>query len=215
MFNIVLAFVISAIISYLLGCIPSAYMVGRAFKGVDIRQIGSHNMGAMNSIYNIGFIWGAIVLACDLGKGLGAVAVAHWLGGQAGLTWLLYFEMLAGAVSVLGHRFPLWLKFKGGKGGATVIGVILYFIPWGWPIGFGIFLVLLAITRVPTISYGLAMLSFPLISWLIYHNGRYVAFSALLMLIPFVGYIPRLVEMRQKGGSWKRVFSRKSVKDRF
>jgi len=55
MFNIVLAFVISAIISYLLGCIPSAYMVGKAFKGVDIRQVGSHNMGAMNTFYTIGF----------------------------------------------------------------------------------------------------------------------------------------------------------------
>jgi acyl phosphate:glycerol-3-phosphate acyltransferase len=209
-----LAIVITLLAAYLFGSFPSAYIMGRLRKGIDIRTVGSHNMGAMNSVYNIGFIWGAIVLAFDLGKGLGAVAVAHWLGGKAGLNWLLYFEMLAGVISVLGHRFPLWLKFKGGKGGATVIGVILYFIPWGWPIGFGIFLVLLAITRVPTISYGLAMLSFPLISWLIYHNGRYVVFSALLMLIPFVGYIPRLVEMRQKGGSWKRVFSRKSVKDR-
>jgi len=209
-----LAIVITLAAAYLFGSFPSAYIMGRLRKGIDIRTVGSHNMGAMNSVYNIGFIWGAIVLVFDLGKGLGAVALAHKLGGTADLSWLLYFEMLAGVVSVLGHRFPVWLGFKGGKGGATVIGAILYFIPWGWPISFSIFLFLLAITRVPTISYGLAMLSFPLISWLIYHNGRYVGFSALLMLIPFVGYIPRLVEMRQKGGSWKRVFSRKSVKDR-
>jgi hypothetical protein len=59
------------------------------------------------------------------------------------------------------------------------------------------------------------MLSFPFIAWLIYHNGRYVIFSALLILVPFISYIPRLAEMRQKGGSWKRVFARKSIKDRF
>ena len=102
---------------------------------------------------------------------------------------------------MLGHNYPVWLNFKGGKGGATVIGVILYFIPWAWPIAFGIFLILLAITRVPTISYGLAMISFPFISWLIYHNGRYVIFSAVLMLVPFLSYIPRLVEMRRRAAA--------------
>ena len=209
-----LAIIIAIVAAYLLGSFPSAYLMGRLRKGIDIRTVGSQNMGAMNSIYNIGFIYGVIVLALDLGKGFAAVALAHWLGQRADISWWLYLSMAAGAVAVLGHNFPVWLKFKGGKGGATVIGAILYFIPWGWPIGFGIFLVLLAITKVPTISYGLAMLSFPFISWLIYHNGRYVIFSAVLMLIPFIGYIPRLVEMRRKGGSWKRVFSRKSVKDR-
>jgi hypothetical protein len=59
------------------------------------------------------------------------------------------------------------------------------------------------------------MLSFPFIAWLIYDNVPYIIYSALLILVPFVSYIPRLIEMRRKGGSWKRVFSRKSVKDRF
>ena len=209
-----LAIIISLVAAYFLGSFPSAYLMGRMRKGIDIRTVGSHNMGAMNSIYNIGFIYGVIVLFTDLGKGMAAVALAHWLGQKSGISWWLYLQMAAGAVSVLGHNYPVWLKFKGGKGGATVIGVILYFIPWGWPIAFGIFLILLAVTRVPTISYGLAMISFPFISWLIYHNGRYVIFSAVLMLVPFISYIPRLAEMRKKGGSWKRVFARKSIKDR-
>ncbi|RJO60989.1 MAG: hypothetical protein C4542_07605 [Dehalococcoidia bacterium] len=210
-----LAIIISLVAGYFLGSFPSAYIMGRLRKGIDIRTVGSRNMGAMNSIYNIGFIYGVIVLALDLGKGAAAVAMAHWLGRDFDIPWWIYIEMAAGVASVLGHKFPIWLKFKGGKGGATVIGAVLYFIPWGYPIGFAIFLVLLALTRVPTISYGLAMLSFPFIAWLIYHNGRYVIFSAVLMLIPFLSYIPRLVEMRKKGGSWKRVFARKSIKDRF
>jgi len=210
-----LAIIISLVAAYFLGSFPSAYLMGRMRKGIDIRTVGSRNMGAMNSIYNIGFIYGVIVLVFDIGKGAAAVALAHWLGRSIDVSWWIYIEMAAGVVSVLGHKFPVWLKFNGGKGGATVIGVILYFIPWGWPIGFSIFLVLLALTRVPTISYGLAMISFPFIAWLIYHNGRYVIFSALLMLVPFISYIPRLAEMRKKGGSWKRVFARKSIKDRF
>jgi len=209
-----LAIIISLVAAYFLGSFPSAYLMGKMRKGIDIRTVGSRNMGAMNSIYNIGFIYGVIVLVFDIGKGAAAVALAHWLGRSIDVSWWIYIEMAAGVVSILGHKFPVWLKFNGGKGGATVIGVILYFIPWGWPIGFGIFLVLLALTRVPTISYGLAMISFPFIAWLIYHNGRYVIFSALLMLVPFISYIPRLAEMRKKGGSWKRVFARKSIKDR-
>ena len=212
-----LAITIAAIAAYLLGSLPSAYIMGRLRKGIDIRTVGSRNMGAMNSIYNLGFIYGAIVLLCDIGKGLAAVALAHWLGRAVETTpdWWIYIKMAAGVIAVLGHNYPVWLKFKGGKGGATVIGVVLYFIPWGWLIGLGIFIMFLAITRVPTISYGLAMVSFPFISWLIYDNWRYVVFSALLILLPFINYIPRLFEMRRKGGSWKRVFTRKSVKDRF
>jgi acyl phosphate:glycerol-3-phosphate acyltransferase len=208
------AIILAVVAAYLLGSFPSAYLIARLRKGIDIRTVGSHNMGAMNSFYNVGFIYGVIVLALDLGKGMAAVALGKWLGQQADISWWLYLSMACGIVAVLGHNFPVWLKFKGGKGGATAIGAVLFFIPWGWPIGFGLFLILLAITRVPTISYGLAMISFPFISWLIYHNGRYVIYSCVLVLIPFVNYLPRLFEMRKKGGSWKRVFARKSVKDR-
>jgi len=204
-----LAIAIALIAAYLLGSIPSAYIMGRLRKGIDIRTVGSRNMGAMNSIYNLGFIYGVIVLLVDMGKGAAAVAVAQVLHTP------VIAQMLAGVMSVLGHDFPVWLKFKGGKGGATVIGVLVYFMPWALVVGVPLFVVLLAITRVPTISYGLAMLCFPFVAWLHYDNTGYVIFSSLLILVPFISYIPRLFEMRQKGGSWKRVFARKSIKDRF
>ncbi|MCL2140292.1 MAG: glycerol-3-phosphate acyltransferase [Dehalococcoidia bacterium] len=215
--NTQLGAAIAVTAAYFIGSLPSAYIMGRLRKGIDIRAVGSRNMGAMNSIYYLGFIYGVVVLLCDIGKGMAAVALAHLLGRHLEVTpgWWLYIEMASGFIAVIGHNFPVWLKFKGGKGGATVIGAVLYFIPWGWLFGIALFAILLAITRVPTISYGLAMLSFPLISWLIYHNGRYVIFITLIILIPFINYIPRLIEMRRKGGTWKRVFSRKSIKDRF
>ena len=207
--NQTLAIVLSLIIAYLLGSIPTAYIAVRLKKGIDIRQVGSRNMGAMNSIYTIGFGWGLMVLLSDVAKGSLAVFLARSLGTP------VIVEMLAGVVAVLGHNCPVWLKFKGGKGGATAIGVAIFLMPWCVPIGLAIFGILLLITRVPTISYGLAMLSFPFVAWLIYHNTGYVIFISLLILVPFVNYIPRLFEMRRKGGSWKRVFSRKSIKDRF
>jgi len=212
-----LAITIAILSAYLLGSLPSAYIMGRLRHGMDIRTVGSRNMGAMNSIYNLGFFYGVIVLICDIGKGMAAVALAHLLGRALDIRpdWWLYIEMAAGIIAILGHNHPVWLRFKGGKGGATAIGVVLYFIPWGWPIAIGIFIILLAITRVPTISYGMAMVSFPFVSWLLYHNGYYVIFATIVVLMPFINYIPRLFEMRRKGGSWKHVFHRNSIKDRF
>lgn len=209
MLNEPLAIAIAIIGAYLLGSIPSAYIAGRLRKGIDIREVGSRNMGAMNVFYKVGIVPGLLVLAVDIGKGAAAVALAHWLEVP------LVVELIAGATAVLGHGFPVWLKFRGGRGGATLIGVLIFLMPWGLPIGLGIFSVLLVLTRFPTLSYSVALISFPFIAWLIYDNGNYVLYSSLMLLIPFVRYIPRIKEMRTKGGSWKHVALRRNLKDRF
>jgi glycerol-3-phosphate acyltransferase PlsY len=209
MINEALAIVIIIIGAYLLGSIPSAYIIGRLIKGIDIRQVGSRNMGAMNTFYNVGIAPGVLVLAMDVGKGAAAVALAQWLSDS---NLVMFF---AGAIAVLGHNFPVWLGFKGGKGGAPLIGVLIYLMPWGIPIGLSIFGLLLLIIRFPTLSYGIALLCFPFIAWLIYHRGDYVIFSSIMLLVPFLSYIPRIKEMRAKGGSWSRVVKRRDIKDRF
>lgn len=209
MLNEPLAIAIAIIGAYLLGSIPSAYIAGRLRKGIDIREVGSRNMGAMNVFYKVGIVPGLLVLAVDIGKGAAAVALARWLEVPQ------VVELIAGATAVLGHGFPVWLKFRGGRGGATLIGVLIFLMPWGLPIGLGIFSVLLVLTRFPTLSYSVALLCFPFIAWLIYHRGDYVTFASLMLLIPFVRYIPRIKEMRTRGGSWKHVALRRNLKDRF
>lgn len=203
-----LAIAIALIAAYFLGSIPAAYIAGRLGKGIDIRQVGSRNMGAMNVFYRVGMGYGLLVLVVDIGKGAVAVALARWLEVP------VLVELIAGATAVIGHSFPVWLKFRGGKGGATVAGIIFFLMPWSFPIGLGIFGVMLALTRFPTLSYSVAMLFFPLIAWLIYDRGDYVIFTLALLLIPTIRYIPRIKEMRAKGGSWRRVVSRKNLKDR-
>jgi glycerol-3-phosphate acyltransferase PlsY len=209
MTNEALAITITIIGAYLLGSIPSAYIAGRLIKGIDIRQVGSRNMGAMNTFYNVGIASGTTVLFADIGKGAAAIALAQWLVDS---NLVMFF---AGAVVVLGHNFPLWLGFKGGKGGAPLIGTLIYLMPWGIPIGLAIFLLMLMIIRFPTLSYGIALLSFPFVAWLIYHRGDYVIYSSVMLLIPYLSYIPRIKEMRAKGGSWSRVVKRRGLKDRF
>lgn len=210
MSNEPLAITIALIAAYFLGSIPTAYIVGRLRKGIDIRQVGSRNMGAMNVFYNIGFLYGLIVLLTDVGKGATAIALARY--------WLevpISVELITGVIAVLGHSFPVWLGFRGGKGGAPLIGTLVFLMPWGLAIAFPLFVLLTLLTRFPTLSYSLALLTFPFVAWLKYSNGNYVLYSSLMLLIPLIRYIPRIKEMYAKSGSLKHLFLRRNIKDRF
>jgi glycerol-3-phosphate acyltransferase PlsY len=204
-----IAFIALAIIcAYLIGSLPTAYLAGRLRKGVDIRQVGSRNMGAMNVFYSVGFIEGLLVLAVDIGKGAAAVALARFLGVHE------IVQLLAGVAAILGHGFPPFLGFRGGRGGATCIGILVFLMPWGIPAYLAIFGLSMLLTRFPTLSYSIAFLCFPFIAWLVYHRWELIVFSIGLLLLPGLRYIPRVVEMRAKGGSWRHVFLRRGVKDR-
>lgn len=200
---------LAIIIAYLLGSIPSAYIVARLRKGTDIREMGTRNMGAMNVFYSIGFWWGLAVLLTDVGKGAAAIGIAKAFDVPE------LVEYIVGATAVLGHAFPVFLRFRGGKGGATCIGVLCVLMPWGLPIAFGIFCVLLLVTRFPTLSYSISLISFPFVGWLIYDRWVLVVYSVGLLLIPLIRYIPRIREMRDKAGNWGRFFRRRGLGDRF
>ena len=168
-------------------------------------------MGAMNVIYNVGIVEGISVLVIDAAKGALAVFLARWLETP------LIIQFAAGAVAVIGHSFPVFLKFRGGRGGATVVGVLAYLLmPWALIIGLPLFGITLLITRFPTFSYGLALTCCPFVAWLIYDSRELAVFSIILLLIPLVRYIPRMKEMRSTAsGDWRRLFFRRSLKDRF
>lgn len=113
----------AALAAYLLGSFPSAYVLVRAVKGVDVRQVGTGNVGTLNTYYQVGR-WGALlVLLADAGKGAVAVLLPGWVGAPA---WALY---LAAPLVVAGHNWPVFLGFRGGKGAATVLGVSLALLP--------------------------------------------------------------------------------------
>ena len=195
--------------AYLLGSFPTAYVIGRLRKGIDIRKVGTRNMGAMNTVYTLGIAYGILVLIIDVAKGVAAIMLARWL--EVPLT----VELVAGGMAVIGHIFPVFLGFRGGRGGAVCIGVFAALMPWGVPIGTGIFLLLLLITRFPTFSYSLALGCFPFVAWSIYDSGTLILFSVIMLLILLARYVPRIKEMRTTGGSWRRVLLRRRLKDRF
>lgn len=202
--------IIALILAYLIGSFPSAFIIGKLRKGVDIRTVGSHNMGAMNTFYKVGFWWGMLVLLLDISKGAAAVAVV-WQFTHSDV-----LQMIGGAVGVLGHCFPIFLKFRGGKGGAMCIGILAYLMPWGIPVYPALFGLILLFTKFPTLSYSVAFLAFPFLAAFVYHSVPYIIFSIGILLIPGFRYIPRVFEMRKGAGSsgWKHVFMRKGLKDR-
>jgi glycerol-3-phosphate acyltransferase PlsY len=117
----------TALVAYALGSIPTAFLVGRLVRGIDVRQAGEGNVGARNAFHEVGHGWGLLVFAVDMAKGAG-VALLY---GRSPL-WQL---AVAAFFLVLGHAYPVWLRFVGGKGLASAGGFTIALFPWAALIG--------------------------------------------------------------------------------
>lgn len=175
-----LQIVAAIIIGYILGSVPFAYIIARLKKGVDIRETGGGNVGALNVYRNIGPVYGLSVLAADIGKGAMAVVIADALG--LSLPWIC----AAGFAAIVGHNWPVFLKFKGGKGAATVIGVLLAFTPVPALIAGGLVIFFIAVTS--NVRLALCALVFtPLFTWLLDRNLDMTYIYYPLALLLFIG----------------------------
>lgn len=186
--------------AYLLGSIPTGYLVGRA-RGLDLRTLGSGNIGATNALRVLGKPAGTFVLLADAFKGwCGCVAVPHlavsWLGGaetRAVPTWL---SVLGGVSAVLGHNFTCWLRFKGGKGIATSAGVLLGIIPLAFVTVLGTFLASLAVTRIVSLSSLLAASILPLATWYWHREPLLIGFSVVLAALAIYRHRANIARLR-------------------
>lgn len=177
---------IAVVIGYLLGSIPSAYIMAKLRKGVDIREVGTGNMGAANVIRQVGIWEGSIVMVVDISKGAVAILVAQTL--NVSQTWLLG----AGFAALLGHNFPIYIGFRGGKGAATAIGIFLPLAPGEMCVVFGIiaisFLIIRSIHKVPFVigpGLGIGLAFVPLLIWLFQESVVLTFYS--LALVIFIG----------------------------
>jgi glycerol-3-phosphate acyltransferase PlsY len=135
--------------AYLVGAVPWGLLIGKWSSGVDVRSIGSGNIGSSNVLRSIGAKQAALVLFLDVAKGTGAVLTATALADVAELSSLetSYLEMSAAVAALVGHNWPIYLKFKGGRGVATGLGGMLALFPIGGLIAFIIGVSLMKITR--------------------------------------------------------------------
>ena len=163
------------IIGYLLGAIPFAYIIARTRKKIDIREKGSGNVGALAVWREVGPAFGIIALAADVGKGVLAVYIGKWLGID--VIWIC----ATGFAAVVGHNWSVFLKFGGGKGAATIMGVLLALMPVQFAIGLG--LAVLVIIPTSNIRLGLiGLVCIPLIAWLFHKPPEYIYYSLFLIL---------------------------------
>ena len=151
------------IIAYLIGSIPTALIVSRKFFGVDIRDYGSGNMGATNTFRVLGKKYGSIVMLVDILKGMLAVALynllPYYLGHELDRT---NFMLALGISAVIGHIFPIYANFKGGKGVATLFGMVLAIQPIIAISCVAVFLVVLFLTRYVSLSSMLGAVMLPI-----------------------------------------------------
>ena len=157
---------------YLLGSIPFGYLLGR-WQGVDLHREGSGNIGAANAVRVLGKSAGFAVLILDALKGV----LACWLASSEML------QIVAGFAAVLGHNFPCWLRFQGGKGIATSAGVLLMLAPKSLAIAVGVFLILTAATRVVSVGSLGASIVLPFAVWFVKGWGELLAATTLMGLL--------------------------------
>jgi acyl phosphate:glycerol-3-phosphate acyltransferase len=189
--------------AYLLGSIPTSVWVSKHFHGIDIRQYGSGNAGATNTIRVLGWKAGLPVLAFDVFKGWLAVNLIHFDDFFIPQTTaFVSFQLILGLAALIGHIFPVYVGFKGGKGVATLFGMVLAIHPYPTLICVGIFLLSLLITKYVSLSSMIAGFAFPFMVVFVFHTTTptLVTFSlavAILLLFTHQKNIERLLKREE------------------
>ena len=178
----------SIAVAYLIGSIPFGYATARIIGKIDIRQHGSGNIGATNVGRVLGSKWGMLVFMLDLLKGLLPVAlVSQWLIG-AHAPALVHWQVAAGIATILGHMFPCWLGFRGGKRVATALGVVSFLAPWATAVAVVIFSLSFALWKIVSLASMLASVGFSLcqiaLFWPALFSQEHWSVCALSLLVP-------------------------------
>jgi glycerol-3-phosphate acyltransferase PlsY len=192
--------VIYILLAYLIGAIPTAILIGKWKYGIDIREHGSKNAGATNTFRVLGKKPGKVVLAIDILKGIVAVSLpfifgyAPWQSDK-----LIQLQLVLGLIAVVGHVLPVYAQFRGGKGVATSLGIIIGIHPLLALICLGIFLVIFIISSYVSLGALMAAISFPILLHLLFKNDNlyFSIFSIVLSLAVIFAHkknIKRLLE---------------------
>ena len=208
----VTAYILTALGAYLLGSIPFGFLVAKA-KGIDIRSVGSGNIGATNAMRVLGKPAGIFVLMLDAAKGFAAVWLAIFLAKQFNVSLNLEkLAVIAGLCAVLGHNYTCWLKFKGGKGIATTAGVFLALAPWALLVALVVFILALLLTKYVSVASISAAVALPAAVWIMTPQtvllGVIATALGLLAIYKHKGNIERLI-----AGTENRMSKKSSIPD--
>ena len=182
---------VPVLLGYGVGSLPLGYLVANQLRGIDLRRVGSGNVGAANVYRTAGARLAMLVVLVDVAKGAGSVLLA----GR--LTAGTIEPVTAGLAAIVGHIFPVWLKFRGGKGVATACGVFWVLTPLATALAAGVFVMTVALTRYVSLGSLAATAALPTLAWLMHASESVIVagvLAALLIVAKHRGNLTRLRE---------------------
>jgi len=172
------------VVGYVLGSIPCSYLIARLGRRIDLRRVGSGNVGATNVIRALGWKAGIGALAGDIGKGIGAALLAIWFASGHGST-IGYLPLAVGIATIAGHNWPIFLKFRGGKGVATSSGVMLVLAPIPFVCSLGVLLAAVGLSRYVSLGSVCAAGLLPVFMWA-WPQTRSVPYLGFSLIVAFI-----------------------------
>ncbi len=208
----ILVYLVVAVAAYLMGSIPTGFLVGKA-KGIDIRKVGSMNIGATNVFRNLGKGPGIFVMAVDVLKGWVAVCLVTPLifkvaGPGFGEGARDVGLILSAICAVLGHNYTCWLNFKGGKGIATSAGVLVALVPYALLIILAVWVVLVATTRYVSLAAILASFTLPFAAWATHESPTRIVVTSVMAILAIYKHKANI--QRLLSGTENKIVFRKS-----
>jgi acyl phosphate:glycerol-3-phosphate acyltransferase len=200
------------LIAYLLGSIPTSVWIGKSFYNIDVREFGSGNAGATNTFRVLGKNAGIPVLIIDILKGSLAVALAYFSDFVPQSSEFINLQLGLGVAALIGHIFPVLAGFRGGKGVATILGIVICILPVSCSIALLVFLIVLLSTRIVSLSSMIAGIAFPIILNLILGNDNLIlmAFSIIVAALLIITHRKNIVRLLKNEESKVNLFSVKN-----
>lgn len=174
-----LSLILTGLFAYLIGATPCGLLIAR-MRGVDIRKVGSGNIGATNVFRCVGKSWGILAFVLDFIKGF---APAFWLPGLFLESPAPYVGIMTGALAVVGHNWPVWLKFKGGKGVATSAGMLAGIAPWTILTGLVTWILAMVLTRIVSVASMAAAVAVIITGWIAYNEPGQLLLPVVLTVL--------------------------------
>jgi glycerol-3-phosphate acyltransferase PlsY len=199
--------------AYLLGSIPTAVWIGKYFYKIDVREYGSGNAGATNTFRVLGKKAGIPFLLIDVLKGFAAVCLAYLSNYPKSSNQLINLQLVLGIASLVGHIFPIFASFRGGKGIATLLGIILAVHPYAAFISMGIFIVILLISHYVSLSSMIAAICFPIVVIGVFRTTApsLVIFSILIAIMVLITHQKNIERLLRKEESKAKLIKKKKT----
>ena len=196
------------LVAYLLGSIPTSVWIGKAFYKIDVREFGSGNAGATNTFRVLGKQAGIPVLIIDILKGTGAVLLAYLSGFVTNSYEFINLQLALGVAALMGHIFPIFAGFRGGKGVATILGIVICILPVSCALSLIVFLIVLFSSRMVSLSSMIAGASFPIMLNVVLGNTNPIltTFSIVVAVLLIVTHRKNIIRIVKKQESKVQLF---------